>query len=45
MPMSLYYKRLYIDITLSRSSALSTNVLLIFDIHYLNGALFLNVSF
>ena len=36
---------LYISITISRSSALSLNVLLIFDIHELNGALFLKVSF
>ena len=28
-----------------RSSALSTNVLLIFDIHDLNGTLFLKMSF
>ena len=31
--------------TISRSSALSINVLLIFEMHDLNGALFLNTTF
>ena len=35
----------YIDIKISRPSALSINTLLIFDIHDLNGSLFLKVSF
>lgn len=30
--------------TISRSSAISMNVFLIFDIHEVNGALFLNVT-
>ena len=30
---------------ISRSSALSINMLLIFDVHDLNGALFLKISF
>ena len=41
----LYSKKLYIGITISRSSALSINVLLIFDMHDLNVALFLKDSF
>ena len=40
-----YSNRLYIGITVSRSSALLINVSLIFDMHYLSGAWFLKVSF
>ena len=43
--LSLYCNRLCICITISRSSALSTNVLLIFDMHDLDKALFLKISF
>ena len=43
--LSLYSNKSYIDIKISRPSALSINTLLIFDIHDLNGSLFLKVSF
>ena len=43
--MSLYSDRLYIGMIMARSSALSINVLLIFDMRDLNGLIFLNVSF
>ena len=36
---------LYIGMTISRSCGLSIDLLLIFDMHDLNGALFLKVSF
>ena len=39
-----YSNRLYIGITISRSSPLSINVLLIFEMHDLNGELFLNAT-
>ena len=43
--MSLYSSNLKIGIAISRSSAISINVLLIFDILDLNEALFLKTSF
>ena len=43
--MSLYSNRLCIGITISRSSALPINVLLVFDIHDGHGALFFKISF
>ena len=42
---SLYSRKLYIGITISKSFALSINALLIFDIHDLNGTLFLKTIF
>ena len=42
--MSLYSNKLYMDITISRSSALSMDVLLIFYMPDLTGALFLKTS-
>ena len=39
-----YSSRLYIGMMISRSSALSINVLLIFQFHDLNGALFLKTT-
>ena len=43
--LSLYSSRLYIKMTIQRSSPLSINVLLIFDMHGLNGELLLNTAF
>ena len=43
--LSLYSSRLYIKMTIQRSSPLSINVLLIFDMHGLNGELLLNTTF
>ena len=42
---SLYSNRLYVGITISQSSGLSINVLLIFNIHDQSGALLLKSSF
>ena len=42
--LSLYTNRLYIVITKSRPSALFMNVLLIFNMHKLNGVLILNTT-
>ena len=43
--LSLYSNKLHISVTISRSSVLSTNVLLTFNINDLNGALFLKASY
>ena len=43
--MSLYSKKLHTGITTSKSSMLPLNMLLIFDMHDLNGSLFLKDIF
>ena len=41
----MYSSKLYIDITTSKSSALSVSVLFIFEMQEVNGALFLKANF